>query len=82
MSKGGRAVAQYVWNSGDLNNLLVLPGAVAECLPAAGAEQLRVLLRLSSDLSLADTPQKLAKLVGCTTERARAAIAFWQLAKR
>ena len=40
-------MAQYVWNSGDLNNLLVLPAAVAECLPSAGAEQLRVLLWFS-----------------------------------
>lgn len=37
----------YVWNGTDLNTLLVLPGAVAECLPAAGAEQLRVLLWFS-----------------------------------
>ena len=47
MSKGGRAVSTYVWNGGDLNNLLVLPAAVAECLPSAGAEQLRVLLWFS-----------------------------------
>lgn len=40
-------MAQYVWNSGDLNNLLVLPGGVVDCLPSAGAEQLRVLLWFS-----------------------------------
>ena len=40
-------MSTYVWNGGDLNNLLVLPGEVAECLPAAGAEQLRVLLWFS-----------------------------------
>lgn len=40
-------MAQYVWTGGDLNNLLVLPGAVAECLAGAGAEQLRVLLWFS-----------------------------------
>ena len=40
-------MAQYVWNSGNLNNLLVLPGEVADCLSSAGAEQLRVLLWFS-----------------------------------
>lgn len=40
-------MASYVWNSGDLNTLLVLPGGVADCLPSAGAEQLRVLLWFS-----------------------------------
>ena len=40
-------MAQYVWTGGDLNNLLVLPGAVADCLAGAGAEQLRVLLWFS-----------------------------------
>lgn len=40
-------MAQYLWNGADLNNLLVLPAAVAECLPQAGAEQLRVLLWFS-----------------------------------
>ena len=59
-------------------DVLVLPATVLDVATDADAEQLRVLLQLSSDLSLADTPQKLAKLVGCTTERARAAIAFWQ----
>ncbi len=37
----------YVWNGGNLNNLLVLPGEVADCLSSAGAEQLRVLLWFS-----------------------------------
>lgn len=40
-------MALYVWNSGDLNNLLVLPGEVADSLSSAGAEQLRVLLWFS-----------------------------------
>lgn len=40
-------MSRYEWNGGDLNNLLVLPGAVADCLPTAGAEQLRVLLWFS-----------------------------------
>ena len=40
-------MSEYVWNGGDLNNLLVLPAAVADCLPRAGAEQLRVLLWFS-----------------------------------
>lgn len=40
-------MSAYVWNGGDLNNLLVLPGEVADCLPTAGAEQLRVLLWFS-----------------------------------
>lgn len=40
-------MSRYVWNDGDLNNLLVLPGEVADCLSSAGAEQLRVLLWFS-----------------------------------
>ncbi len=40
-------MSRYVWNSGDLNNLLVLPAGVVDCLPGAGAEQLRVLLWFS-----------------------------------
>ena len=40
-------MSRYVWNGGDLNHLLVLPAAVADCLPGAGAEQLRVLLWFS-----------------------------------
>ena len=48
-------MSAYVWNGGDLNNLLVLPSAVAECLPAAGAEQLRVLLWFSRRTADFDT---------------------------
>ena len=40
-------MSAYVWNGGDLNNLLVLPATVADCLTSAGAEQLRVLLWFS-----------------------------------
>ena len=40
-------MSRYEWNGGDLNNLLVLPAAAAECLPNVGAEQLRVLLWFS-----------------------------------
>lgn len=40
-------MSRYVWNDGDLNTLLVLPGEVADCLSSAGAEQLRVLLWFS-----------------------------------
>ena len=40
-------MSRYVWNGGDLNNLLVLPASVTERLAHAGAEQLRVLLWFS-----------------------------------
>ena len=40
-------MAQYCWQNGDLNNLLVLPAAVTERIAHAGAEQLRVLLWFS-----------------------------------
>ena len=65
-------MSAYVWNGGDLNNLLVLPGEVAECLPTAGAEQLRVLLwfsRRDGDFDAAACASALgiseAECVGC-----------------
>ena len=65
-------MSAYVWNGGDLNNLLVLPGEVADCLPTAGAEQLRVLLwfsRHGQDFDTAACASALgiseAECVGC-----------------
>ena len=56
---------------------LVLPGAVLSCCDGADAIQLRTLLWLASDLSLADKPRQLARLVGCQEKEIRAAIDFW-----
>ncbi len=54
-------------------------------LPAASlshcdtdADTLRVLLWLSSDMSLAEKPSQLAKLVGCTPKTASAALSYWK----
>lgn len=56
--------------------VLTLPGAV---LSATGADavQLRILLWLSSDLSLAQKPRQLAKLAECDTKEAQAAMRYW-----
>lgn len=56
---------------------LVLPGSLATVCTEADAIQLRVLICLASDLSLADSTAKLARLAGCDVRAARAAIAFW-----
>lgn len=58
-----------------LQDALVLPGAVLSC--NADVTQLRVLLWLASDLSLAQKPKQLAKLADCDTKAVREAIDFW-----
>ena len=57
--------------------VLNLPGAVLSHSTEADATQLRVLLWLASDLSLAQKPTQLAKLADCDRAAAEAAIAFW-----
>ena len=56
--------------------VLCLPGAV---LSASGVDikQLRVLLWLASDLSLAEKPRQLAKLADCDLKTAQAALKYW-----
>lgn len=56
--------------------VLTLPGTVLSATDA-DAVQLRVLLWLSSDLSLSEKPRQLARLVGCDAETAQAAIGYW-----
>lgn len=55
---------------------LVLPGAVLSN-GDADAVQLRVLLWLASDLSLAQKPKQLAKLADCDQKAVRSALDFW-----
>ena len=57
--------------------VLVLPASVLSHLDAATPEQLRVLLWLASDLSLATKHKQLAKLAGCDVATAREAVSFW-----
>ena len=57
--------------------VLVLPASVLSHLDAATPEQLRVLLWLASDLSLAAKHKQLAKLAGCDAATARDAVKFW-----
>ena len=68
-------MAQYVWNSGDLNNLLVLPGAVADHLPYAGAEQLRVLVWFSRRGDFDTTA--CAAALGMSEQECVGCLAFW-----
>lgn len=56
--------------------VLTLPGAVLSATDA-DALQLRVLLWLSSDPSLAEKPRQLARLVACDAKGAEAAIRYW-----
>ena len=69
-------MAQYVWNSGDLNNLLVLPAAVADCLPSAGAEQLRVLLWFSRHVGDFDAAA-CATALGLSAQECEGCLAYW-----
>ena len=69
-------MAQYVWNSGDLNNLLVLPAAVAECLPTAGAEQLRVLLWFSRHVGDFDAAA-CAVALGLSEAECEGCLGYW-----
>ena len=57
--------------------VLVLPASVLAHLDTATMDQLRVLLWLASDLTLATKHKQLAKLVGCDAAIARDAVAFW-----
>ena len=57
--------------------VLVLPASVLSHLDTATPEQLRTLLWLASDLSLASKHKQLAKLAGCDAATAREAVAFW-----
>ena len=57
--------------------VLVLPASVLSHLDAATPEQLRVLLWLASDLTLATKHKQLAKLAGCDVPAARNAVKFW-----
>lgn len=56
--------------------VLVLPATVLSC-GDADAIQLRVLLWLSSDLSLAGKPKQLAKLADCDVKSVSAALRYW-----
>ena len=57
--------------------VLVLPASVLSQLDAATPEQLRVLLWLASDPSLATKHKQLAKLAACDATAARTAVEFW-----
>ena len=59
------------------DEVLVVPGSVLSA-SGAGAEELRVLLWLASDLSLGEKPRQLAKLAECDVKRVQAALRFWR----
>ena len=69
-------MSRYVWNGADLNTLLVLPGEVADCLPSAGAEQLRVLLWFSRRTAEFDTAACAAAL-GMSEAECVGCLNFW-----
>ena len=58
------------------NAVLCLPASVLSQSDAT-AEQMRVLLWLTSDLTLSQKPAQLAKLADCTQKAVKEAIAFW-----
>lgn len=65
---------KYTWNYG--SRVLVIP---ADALSRnADAQQLRVLLTLASDPTLAGRPEELARLAGCTVRAVPEALRFWE----
>ena len=69
-------MSAYVWNGGDMNNLLVLPAAVADGLPGAGAEQLRVLLWFSRRVHDFDVAACAAAL-GLSEAECEGCLGYW-----
>ena len=69
-------MSQYVWSGGDLNNLLVLPAAVTECMACAGAEQLRVLLWFSRCGQEFD-PAVCAAALGMSEQECVGCLQYW-----
>lgn len=65
------------WNFGQ--EVLVLPAGALDAA-GAGETELRVLLWLASDATLAEKPRQLASLAGCTPKKAEAALGFWRAA--
>ena len=58
--------------------VLVLPASVLSCCDDIDAAYLRVLLWLTSDLTLGQKPKQLAKLAGCDQKTLSAALAYWR----
>lgn len=69
-------MAQYSWNGGDLNNVLVLPAAVTQRIAHAGAEQLRVLLWFSRCGQTFDAAACAAAL-GMSAEECVGCLNYW-----
>ena len=69
-------MSRYVWNAGDLHNLLVLPAAVTECMAQAGAEQLRVLLWFSRCGQELD-PAACAAALGMSEQECVGCLNYW-----
>ena len=59
-------------------DVLVLPGTVLSLCNTADGVQIRTLLWLASDLSLAQKPRQLARLVDCSEGEVASAIDFWR----
>lgn len=70
-------MSRYVWNGGDLNNLLVLPAAVTEHLACAGAEPLRVLLWFSRCGQEFDAAACAAAL-GLSEQECEGCLRYWE----
>lgn len=60
------------------NAVLTLPASLSDELASATLAELKVLLALAGDLSLADTPKELAKAASCREKEAKAALEHWK----
>ena len=60
------------------NEVIALPGAAAQVMKNASAEDLRCLLLLCAEPALREDPTRLCDRLGCTEEQMRLSLAFWR----
>lgn len=58
--------------------MIALPGAAAQVMKNASAEDLRCLLLLCAEPALREDPTRLCDRLGCTEEQMRLSLAFWR----
>ena len=58
--------------------MIALPGAVAQVMTNASAEDLRLLILLCAEPALRENTARLCERLGCTEEQVRLSLAFWR----
>ena len=60
------------------NEVIALPGATAQVMTNASAEDLRLLILLCAEPALRENTARLCERLGCTEEQVRLSLAFWR----